>query len=118
MALSDQHAAYTDCFDELDKALANPQGWRCLFVDEKTAKLFQIRCCKARVIDRRQNSRIYPKSNPMHGNSPYDVLVIRSPRPSAEGDGSFWVYLEPQNQSNVMIASEPLGEDDETTTVD
>lgn len=116
MALSEQHAAYSDCFDKLDRALADPAGIRVLFPDQKQAKLFQLRCCKARVLDRRQNERVYPKSHKMHGNSPYDVLMVRNPKPTAEEDGKFWVYLEPQEQEVLEIES--LGDDDETTTAD
>lgn len=113
MALSEQHAAYSDCFDKLDEALeqlnAGKRGIRCLFKTWNEAKLFQQRACKARVLDRRQNARLHPKDDVRHGTSAYDLLLIRNPRPTAEADGMFWVYLERQIQ--VSIDVEPLEDD-------
>lgn len=124
MALSKQIAAYSDCIERLDQAVDDPQGIRLLFPGEKPAKLFQMRCIRARHITRELSKRIYPREDPKHNATPYDALTIRNPEPAAEDDGTFWVKIERISQPVIQVESLSTGtilddeDHDETQFVD
>ena len=92
MSLTDQPAAYHDCYDLFARAVATRHGVRTVFGLRKDALYFQLRMNKARTIQRAQNSRIYPKDHPLYSTSEFDGLkvVVRESL-----DGEWWVYVEP-----------------------
>lgn len=94
MALSNQIGAYEDCFNYLDRALADTKGIRFRLEDKDYGRAVQMhmRMQQARVLERAQNARLYPSDHPQHGNCQYDKLIIRKPR--ADEDGFFWIYIE------------------------
>lgn len=64
--------------DLLDKALLTDKGLQLLYPTVKTATKVRHDMNRARVIDRELNRQVYPNpSDPMHGKSAFDVLVIR-----------------------------------------
>ena len=90
MSVSNSHLAYTDCYELMDKALADEEGIRVQTADEKAATFFRMRCNQARAIDRRRNADTYPEDHPLCGGSQYDALVARI-KQTATG---WWVYIE------------------------
>jgi hypothetical protein len=111
MALSEQIAAYPDCFDLFDRAMAHPVGVRALFKSESAARFFQMRMNQARTLQRRDSRRAYPAEDPRYGTSEFDPLIVRI-KPAAEDDGTWWVYVERHGVEITNI--EEL--DDETRT--
>lgn len=111
VALSDQIAAYHDCFDLYDRAMAHAIGVRANLPSEAAARTFQLRMNYARVLQRREATRIWPKDDPKWGKSEFDPLIVRI-RPAAEDDGTWWVYVERHGINLTNI--EEL--DDETRT--
>lgn len=72
--------APTDLYDAqrkyLDRALQSRKGLRLRFEDLRTAQAFRIRCYNLKKLDRKNNNKIYPTTDPMHNASAYDGLVI------------------------------------------
>jgi hypothetical protein len=92
MVTSTSRLAYGDCFDLMDKAIADPKGIQVKFAAGEEAWHFRIRLHTARKIDRHDNMQTYPESHPMHGKSVYDVLTMRI---RSEGpNGMAWLRLE------------------------
>lgn len=93
MSLSNSRLAYGDCFELLDKALEETRGIRVEVIDLASANYLRMRIHHARTIDRRDNAITYPdRDHPMHGRSPYDILVVRIEEDSTSG----WLYLDKQ----------------------
>ena len=69
--------SYVDIRAVLDKALASEKGVQLRFADEKTAMTFRGRVHTLRYLDRKENKRIYPEGDPMHGRSVYDPLMVK-----------------------------------------
>lgn len=99
MTLSNARAAYIDCYELMDKALADPVGCRAPMKDWETASAFRLRLNYARRLDREQNALIYEAEHPMHGQSPYNMLTARIKTIG----GRVWLYLE---RTNGAIAEE------------
>lgn len=89
MSLPNARLAYHDCFDLFDAAVSDPKGVRVGFSEKGEATFFRMRLHNARKIDRRNNAKIYPEGDPMHGQSIYDRLVVQI---REEGD-MVWVYI-------------------------
>lgn len=106
MPVSDQIAAYDDCFVVFDKALADPEGLRVRFRTKGEAGRFQIRLCKARKLERDQSKRIYERSDVRWGKSRFDKLAVRSP--VEDSDGFWWVYID--RHGSEILGMEPLSE--------
>lgn len=90
MTTSISRAAYSDCFDLFDRALANPDGIRYRCPTHGKANHLKTRLHYARVLDRREKMEIYLPDDPSHGVSPYDSLVV-----SVAHDDQ-WVYIQPR----------------------
>lgn len=100
MALSNQIAAYEDCFDLYETAAADPIGARAMFRTESEAKLMQLRMNQARVLERDEAKRLYPREDHRWNKSGYDNLANRI----REGaDGSWWLYVERHGQDIVTV---------------
>ena len=90
MSLSNSRHAYLDCFALLDRAIDDPRGIRAEVPSLANAIRLRLRIHQARSIDRLDNARTYAPDHPMHGRSPYDILVCRV---EDAGDRA-WVYLD------------------------
>src|SRR6266702_8822129 len=93
MPTSTSRLAYGDCYDLLDKAVEDAKGMRVRFSTFAGAQAFRMRMYAARSVDREDNKGIYPKDHPMHGRSPYDVLLMSVRRVSYDSpeDDSTWI---------------------------
>jgi hypothetical protein len=90
MVTSTSRLAYGDCYDLMDKAIADPKGIKIKFAQEGDASHFRIRLHTARKIDRLDNQITFEETHPMHGRSVYDVLTMRI-KPTTNGT---WLRLE------------------------
>ena len=91
MSLPTSANSYLDCFDFLDKAMADAVGARRRVDDYSSANYFRMRCHQARKINREDNAQTYPKEHYMHRRSAYDELMVTL----AEDDsGTHWVYAK------------------------
>ena len=90
MVTSTSRLAYSDCFDLMDKALADPTGIKVKFAAGEDAWHFRIRLHTARKIDRIDNKDVYDERHPLYGRSVYDQLTMRI-RKSAD---CAWLRLE------------------------
>jgi hypothetical protein len=90
MVTSTSRLAYGDCFDLMDKAIADPKGIKIKFAKQEDAWHFRIRLHTARKIDRLDNQITYPETHAMHGKSPYDALTMRI----RNQKGDWWLRLE------------------------
>lgn len=94
----------------LDEALADPKGTRhrinkpTLDAAHAEANFLRMRMHQARALHRKENERVYPPDNRMHGCSPYDVLTIRI----KNIDGAIYIYIE--QQALYVARGEPLSE--------
>src|ERR1700746_1869733 len=81
MSNSQSLLAYPDVKEQLDRALLGG-GIRLHFKDRgdgkgaKAATRFVARCNAFRVLDRKENAKLYEFTNSMHGRSIYDPLKI------------------------------------------
>jgi hypothetical protein len=98
MSLPQRLDAYPDCIDVFDRALE--EKTRVEFETYKEAKLFQLRMCTCRALHRDETKRMYERTDPQWGRSPYDKLVVRQPVED-DGPGHWWVYIEPHG-SNIL----------------
>jgi len=68
--------AYTDVKEILDRALAS-KGLELSF-NTKTATIRWVsRANSFRILDRRNNKKLYPEAHSLHDCSPYDTLIIK-----------------------------------------
>ena len=91
MVTSNSRFSYSDCFDLMDKALADAKGIRVRFASESAARHFRMRMHTARRLDRSDNLLTYPEGEAMHGRSPYDPLIVRL---VYVADGTCWLRIE------------------------
>ena len=90
MVASTSRLAFSDCFELLDKAVADAKGIQVKFASHKDAYHFRLRIHAARKIDRKDNLELYPEGHPMYGRSPYDSITCR-----IKGkNGAFWLRME------------------------
>jgi hypothetical protein len=75
MSNSQSLLAYPDVKEALDRVLLG-KGLRILFKDHKAAVRFVARCNAFRMLDRKENAKLYEFTNSMHGRSIYDPLKI------------------------------------------
>lgn len=91
MSYPTSHMAYLDCFEVMDRALADGQGVRLRMADRTAAEYQRTRINYARKLNRKQNEKIYPDpEHPLHGASPYDKLVCRI----KQQNGACFLYVE------------------------
>jgi hypothetical protein len=107
MVASNSRFSYSDCYELMDKAIADPKGIRIKFATQEEAWHFRIRLHTARRIDRVDNKDLFPQGHPMHGRSAYDPLTMRI-RERADG---IWLRLERVDARDFEVTS--LSEDSE-----
>jgi hypothetical protein len=90
MVTSTSRLAYSDCFDLLDKAVADQKGIKIKFASYEDAFHFRLRLHQARKIDRKDNRELYNEGHPMHGRSVYDVLTAKIKK----FDNGAWLRIE------------------------
>ena len=93
MALSDQTSAYSDCYDFFDRAIRSGRGIRILVPSEKDASFLRFRLNQSRVLQRRESTRVYQRTDPQYGKCEFDKFRVTT-RPPADGETGFWVYIE------------------------
>jgi hypothetical protein len=91
MVASSSRLAYSDCFDLMEKAIADPKGIQIKFAKYEDAHHFRLRLHSSRKIDRKDNMILYGEDHPMYGRSVYDQLTMRIRK---LGDDSAWLRLE------------------------
>jgi len=83
--------AYTSEMEAFDRAKSAPSGIRIEFPDRIRAMAYRARLHGARVLDRKENSRVVDKTSPLYGKSDYDCIVVSI---KEDTDGKWWLYLE------------------------
>lgn len=95
MPLINAIGAYPDCHEFLEAIVEDPQGgriWQGHGKDGENAAIkFRHRCHQFRRLHRKQNERIYPPGDKMHGRSEYDSLKLTV---KEDTEGGWWVYAE------------------------
>jgi hypothetical protein len=101
--------SYQDVYDIFNRALEDPKGIRLPYNNYTDAKYFQMRMHQGRVIDRRENARIFPEGDVLHGQSQYDVLQVRLVGPVEDENSptglTTFVYVEPKDKTIPEIES-------------
>ena len=70
--------AYPEVKEALETALNSERGIKLTFKDAKSAFHFTGRANSFRMLDRKENLKVYPEpAQTLHGRSVYDVLVIK-----------------------------------------
>jgi len=110
MAISNSRFSYGDCYELMDKALADPKGIRIKFSSWGDALHFRLRLHTARRIDRKDNLEVFPADHAMHGRSPYDPLIMRL---KLNQDDTTWLRLEKVDAREFEIESLDGGEEPE-----
>lgn len=100
MTASTSRLAYHDCFDILDRAMADDIGTRIKFSAYGDASHFRMRIHRARVIDRDENRRLYDDDHHMWGKSIYDILKVTVDK---ESDDIWWLYVKKFDTSNFVV---------------
>ena len=99
-------AAYADCLDLFDRALADPVGVRVPLESEGEGRHLNQRMNYFRVLDRERMAGVYSDpADPRHGISPYDDLRVSMPR---KVDGKWYLYIQPRSKN--LIKAESLGD--------
>src|SRR3974390_1074350 len=75
MPNSSSYLAYPDVKDAFQRALQG-RGIKLAFKDERAATRWVFRANSYRVLDRKENKKLYDEFHSMHGRSPYDTLKI------------------------------------------
>lgn len=101
MVASNSRFSYSDCYELMDQAIADPKGIRIKFATQEEAWHFRIRLHTARRIDRTENMDTFPLGHPMHGRSAYDPLTMRI-RTMADG---LWLRLEKVDAREFEVSS-------------
>lgn len=113
MSLTDQRAAYEDCYRLYQEAVDSPKGAgvRIPRPSQNDAKFFALRMNKARSIQRRDSRRVYPPDHHLFDTSEFDHLqvCVRGPDPT----GEWWVEVKPHAINLDYI--EPLADEEEDT---
>lgn len=101
MPTSTSRLSFQDCFDYLDRALADDKGIRIGFNRYGDAMQFRLRCNKARAVDRQENAETYESTHPLFGRSEYDCLLLRV----VEEDGQAFVYFQRKDALGLRVES-------------
>src|SRR5579863_4492681 len=92
MPPSSSPLAHKDIENAMSRAISNGIGVRIFCPGGLgDAKHLQQRAYRCRIIDRKENQRIYSEDHPMYGRSTYDSLVITARQ--AE-DETWFLYIE------------------------
>lgn len=100
MSLTDQPAAYLDCYRLYEAAVNSGKTARAHFTTRDQASYFQLRMHKARAIQRAESRRIFPKDSPLYDKSEFDAYqcVVRE-----DTDGEWWVMVQLHGIQNLHI---------------
>lgn len=102
MSLPQRIAAYDDCFNIYEAAIKDG-GVIVYFRDYGEANHFSMRMQMARSLQRDEAKRLYPTSDPRHGQSVYDRLTVRKPVPVDDDSGEWGVRIEPFHSKILAI---------------
>ena len=109
MSLTDQPAAYIDCYELYRRAADTPGGVRMPIGPRKQAATFyQLRMNKARQIERDTSRRVYQSHEPGYDRSEFDSLQVQVRGPDA--DGFYWVYVRPHGRMDLLREIEPISD--------
>lgn len=78
MSLSKSILAFPDIKSLMEQALASENGVKVAFETAKMATIFRHRCNHFRLLDRKNNAKLYPIEHSLNGHSPYDVIKVCS----------------------------------------
>lgn len=90
MVVSSSRLAFTDCFELMERAIADQKGIQIKFASYGDAVHFRLRLHSARRVDRRDNKDIFGEDHPMWGRSVYDQLTMRI----RQFEGGAWLRIE------------------------
>ncbi len=76
MTLPNSPRAYDDCYEAMDRALADSVGIRIPVKSQTAATHLRARLHQARNINRRENKLAYEEGHAMYGASVYDKLAV------------------------------------------
>lgn len=99
--------AYAVEYELLDQAVESERGVQRIFPGAGArgdAMNFRVRLHKARDYDRRENKKIYPPDDPMHGQTLYAQLTVRAPYWDDERE--VWVLKIERNIAGEMIVED------------
>ena len=75
MPNSTSYLAYPDVKEAFDRAVLG-KGIKLSFKDYRAAVRFVARCNSYRVLDRKENLKLFNEGELMYGRSPYDILKV------------------------------------------
>jgi len=101
MPLSNQVAAYKDCYELFDAAVNNEKGARALIGDHNKALMFRMRMNHSRVLLRDQSKRAYDRTHSLWGTCEYDAFIVRI---KEDEEGQWWAYVEPASDIQTIEA--------------
>jgi len=108
MVTSMSRLAYQAEYDLLDQAIESERGVQRLFHGEEegrgNAMNFRVRLHTARDVDRRENRKLYPPEDPMHGQTLYAQITVRNPY--WDKNKKVWVLQLVKNQIQSMVIEE------------
>ncbi len=78
MPFSNSIFSYADVRELLDRALTSERGMRVRVNKPGAVHNLRQRMNYFRKLDRRENTKIYAESEPLHGRSQYDSLIFRA----------------------------------------
>jgi hypothetical protein len=99
---------FVDAKELLERALASPRGIKIKCTTHGEAIRLAHRLNKARVVDRKNNSRIYEFGHPMYNQSDFDRLIVSVPKWVDENgveqkSQAIWVKIEPRSAQSYHI---------------
>ena len=101
MSLTDQPAAYADCYAVFRRAADTPGGVRMPIAQRKqSATMFQLRMNKARQIERDISRRVYPSTHQLYDCSEFDYLQVQVKGPDTEG--WWYIYVKPHGRMDLL----------------
>lgn len=77
MSMPRNTTSYPDIIEVFDRALDSPKGLRMKFATSSEATRWRGRANSFRMRDRQESERLYPPSEPQHGKSVYDPLMVK-----------------------------------------
>lgn len=113
MTLPDSLLAYDKETDLFDKAIEDGLGIRIRVKSTDEAMTLRARLHQARVLDRKQNKRLYEAGHRMHGHSIYDPFICQI---RADGDKTY-LYITKVSVSEDRVEGLSGVEDDQGAPV-
>ena len=102
MTLPTSLAAYPDCANLWDAAVADKAGARARVRSHDAAINLRSRMHYYRSLLRKQNATIYPPEHHLYGTSAYDHLFIQM-FPDEDDHSIFWLYVTPRDATELLI---------------